>query len=150
MLMQLLRHVHYKSVGMAMMVTLLLDGLSGILLTLFMGRKALAPGADHADLQQAFEAVVQQPSYLGASLLLGSATTVLGGYLAARMAGRLPYLNAAAYGALGLILMLLMGSPDSPWWFTLLGLLSTVPLALVGGHAAKRQGGAAGGSAPRA
>lgn len=139
MLMQLLRHVHYKAVAMAMMVTLLLDGLTGILLTLFMGRKALPDGASQADLQKAFEAIGQSPSYLGASLLLGSASTVLGGYLAARMAGRLPYLNSAAYGVLGLLLMLLMGAPDTPLWFDLFGDLSTLPLALAGGHWAKRE-----------
>lgn len=139
MLMQLLRHVHYKSVAMAMAITLLLDSLTGILLTLFMGRKALPPGASQADLQKAFEAVSQQPAYLGASLLLGSASTLLGGYLAARMAGRLPYLNSAAYGVLGLALVLWLGAPDTPLWFDLLGDLSTLPLALAGGHWARQQ-----------
>ena len=69
-------------------------------------------------------------------LIFSTASTVLGGYLAARLARAVPYFNALAFGVLGLVLSVLT-VPDVPTWFKVLGFGLTLPAALLGGHIAK-------------
>ena len=91
-------------------------------------------------LKQAAAAMVGQPGYLTAALILGTGSTVLGGYLAARLARTVPYFNALAFGVLGVVLGVLTSS-ELPTWFRVVGLGLTVPAALIGAYVAKRQFG---------
>ena len=70
--------------------------------------------------------------------MLGSLSTVAGGYVSARIAKRLPYMNSAAVGVVGLVLGAFLADGTLPLWFNLLGFASVLPMALVGGHLAKR------------
>jgi hypothetical protein len=63
----------------------------------------LAPGSIEAHMSEeaamlALKAVAEQPAFLAATMILGTATTVGGGYLAARIARRFPYYNGLAMG----------------------------------------------------
>ena len=75
--------------------------------------------------------------------MLGTLTTIVGGYVCAKVANRLPYMNAAALGVVGLVVGVLLADGDSPLWFNVLGLLVVLPSALLGGHFAKVQARAA-------
>jgi hypothetical protein len=78
--------------------------------------------------------------YLLANLLLGTFSTVLGGYIAARIAKSLPLFNACAVGVVGIAAAILLGGQsDSPWWFNAVGYLTTIPAAIVGGWLARRE-----------
>jgi hypothetical protein len=71
------------------------------------------------------------PGFLGASLLLGNLTTLLGGFLVARIARSFPYYNALAFGLVG-VAFVLWNWGVYPLWYQLLFLFLTVPLSLYG------------------
>jgi Zn-dependent protease with chaperone function len=80
----------------------------------------------------------QDTRFLTLLLVFGIASTVLGGYLAARLARSVPYFNALAFGVLGLLASV-MTSNDLPLWSKIVGFGLTLPAALLGGHIAKLQ-----------
>jgi hypothetical protein len=84
------------------------------------------------EARQLIESTFQQPSYLLLSGVLGLLATALGGYVAARVAVVAPLLNAACVGLFDVIFgILLIGDP--PLWFSIIGLLLTLPAAIIGG-----------------
>ena len=85
------------------------------------------------------EMVQQNDAYLLCALVFGTLTTVLGGYVTARLAQQLPLLNALALGLLGICIGVLLGNPgQSPLWFDALGFLFVIPAAIFGGVLGRR------------
>jgi hypothetical protein len=70
-------------------------------------------------------------------LILGTASTVVGGYLVARIARRIPYFNALAYAVLGMMLSTLT-TGALPMWFRVVGIGLTVPASLLGAYFGRR------------
>jgi hypothetical protein len=70
-------------------------------------------------------------------LILGTLTTAVGGYVAARLAKSVPYWNALVFGIVGIIVGILMAG-DLPLWYTVLGFGLTLPAALLGAYICKR------------
>ena len=133
--------ISIKAVVLASLAVIGIDIVSGIVLAAVFGGPSLSAEMTDEQLREAAAAMAQQPGYLTAALILGTASTVLGGYLAARLARTVPYFNALAFGVLGAVLGLLTSS-ELPTWFRVVGLGLTVPAALVGAYLAKRQFGA--------
>jgi hypothetical protein len=139
-----MRYISFKAVLLGCFVGIVLDALFGGVLMFTFAGDAFQQGISEAQSQQVFADALQRPSFLLASLVVGSITSVIAGYVSARLAKRLPYANSAAVGAIGLLLGLLLVDPSVPLWFHVMGLASVVPMALAGGHIAKqRQGGEA-------
>jgi hypothetical protein len=134
-----MRHLSIKAVLSGAAIGLLLDLLSGVTLTFVLGSDAFTRGASEAEVQRALAELSRATPFLFASLVLGSLSTVAAGYVSARIAGRLPYMNAAAVGVAGLLLGVFFADGTLPLWFNLLGFASVLPMALLGGHLAKRQ-----------
>jgi CBS domain containing-hemolysin-like protein len=88
-------------------------------------------------VKSAVEAMTRDPAYLRAALILGTASTVVGGWLVARIARRIPYFNALAYGLLSVVLSVLL-SGDLPLWVRVVGTILTLPAALLGAYFGKR------------
>jgi hypothetical protein len=126
-----------KAISIAMLLSLALDVVGGMLLLALLG-EGLDPNLPPEQLNAAIQLVLQDTRFLLASLAYGTATTVFGGYVAARLARAYPYFNALAVGVLGIVLGLLLTS-GAPWWFDALGYLITLPAALLGGHLAPRR-----------
>ena len=59
-----------------------------------------------------------------------------GGYVAARIAKKIPYYHGLAIGVAG-ILFIFAFWPDDAGWLDWVGLLITIPLSLYGSHLAK-------------
>ena len=97
-----------------------------------------AANGSEEQVRAAVEALSRNPAYLRTALVLGTASTVVGGFLVARIARRIPYFNALAYGVLGAVLSTLT-TGDLPMWFRVVGIGLTVPAALLGAYFAKRQ-----------
>lgn len=117
--------INVKAVLLGFGAVLLLDTVVGFILYAVLG---VDPTAEQA-VSQATSSV----AFLLSSAVLGSLTTALGGYLAARIAKSYPYFNALALGLLGAAFGLLFW-PHYPVWFNILGLVLVVPAALLGAH----------------
>jgi len=129
--------ISIKAVVLATLAVLGIDVIAGYLLASFYGGEAVRDATTDEEIAAVSAALLANRGYLAAILVEGTATTVLGGYLAARLARVTPYFNALAFGVMGLVLGALL-SVDVPTWFRALGLSLTLPAALVGGYLWKR------------
>jgi hypothetical protein len=128
--------ISIRAVILATLAVLGIDILSGMGLTQMFGGPGWGTELSKEEMQRAYQVLMQDVRYLALGLLLGTASTVLGGYLAARLARSMPYYNALAFGVLG-ILVSLIGSGGLPAWVKIVGLGLSLPAALLGGHIAK-------------
>jgi len=131
--------MHSISVRAVVLASLAVFGvdivISFILIHLFDG-PTFGSGMSDEQVRAALQVLFQDARYLTSTLIFGTASTVLGGYLAARLARAVPYFNALAFGVLALTVSLLT-SGDVPTWFKVMGIGLTLPAALLGGHIAK-------------
>lgn len=74
-----------------------------------------------------------------ASLILGSLTTVVGGYVAGRYGKDAPITNALLFGLLGVAVGWLFVDKEAPLWFNIPGFMSIIPAAIFGGYVADRR-----------
>jgi hypothetical protein len=126
-----------KAIIIAMLLSLALDVVGGVALVVSFGLQVTSQMTPE-ETQAAIEAITRTDGFIFASLLWGTATTVFGGFVAARVARSHPYFNALAVGVVGLVLGLLMGG-QAPFWFDALAFLVSVPAAVAGGHIALRR-----------
>jgi hypothetical protein len=129
--------ISIKAVVLATLAVLGIDVVAGFMLAGWLGGDEVRNAATDEEIAAASAALLQNRGYLAAILLEGTATTVLGGYLAARLARVVPYFNALAFGILGLVLGALL-SVEVPTWFRVIGLSLTLPAALAGAWLWKR------------
>ncbi len=72
-------------------------------------------------------------------LILGLSCTVLGGYVAGRMAGRAEVLHGVLVAALGMIVALIFREGGIPVWFDIAGFVGMLPAGMAGGYLAQRR-----------
>jgi hypothetical protein len=135
-----MKYISIRAVVLATLAVIGVDILSGLVLASVFAGPGLDAAATDAELKAVAAELAKDSGYLISALILGTASTVLGGYLAARIARTLPYYNALAFGLLG-VLLGLFTSGDFPLWFRVVGLGLTAPAALLGGHIAKTRFG---------
>jgi hypothetical protein len=102
----------------------------GVALGLLLGLIA-ALNSDVLDI----EALAESTGFLLFLLPCGLAFTVLGGGIAGVVARRDPVWHALAAGILSLLtsILMLLGGHEQPFWFTVTGIVLTLPAALLGG-----------------
>lgn len=128
-----------KAIALGVLAMFTLDLLTGVVSFMVFSGDALLPGASPEQVRALAESVRQNDAYLLSTLVLGTLTTVLGGFIAARVAARLPLFNAAAVGVLALCLQFVLSAPgETPWWLDAAGALSTIPAAIFGGVLGRR------------
>ncbi len=130
--------INVKAVLIASVSMFILDLISGVVLLPLFADVHVLDGSSTEQVEQAMQAVTLNDAYLICTLITGTITTILGGYLAARIAKKYPYFNAAAFGLIGITIGFIMSS-DVPLWFDVIGYLSTIPAALYGGYLAKQR-----------
>ncbi|HEY5809764.1 MAG TPA: hypothetical protein VIT67_17440 [Povalibacter sp.] len=126
-----------KAVAIAIVATFALDILTAVALTALLGGPLFQPGMSDEEMRAAVTAFVATRSFQVSSLILGTFSTVVGGYLAGHFAKTLPYMNAFAFGLFGLVFGALT-TDEMPLWYNILGFGLMLPAALFGGHIAKR------------
>jgi hypothetical protein len=131
-----MHNISVRAVILATLAVFGVDIVTNSLLSSLFGGPVFGSGMSDDQIRRALVVLYQDARYLTFALIFGTASTVLGGYLAARLARAVPYFNALAFGVLGLILGVLT-MPDVPAWFKVLGFGLTLPAALLGGHIAK-------------
>ncbi|GFE83863.1 hypothetical protein GCM10011487_58630 [Steroidobacter agaridevorans] len=135
-----MQNISIRAVILATLAVLGIDIFSGMLLTQMFGGPGWGTELSREEIRRAYQVLMQDVRYLALGLLLGTASTVLGGYLAARLARSMPYYNALAFGVLG-ILISMIGAGDLPTWVKIVGLGLSLPAAVLGGHIAKLRAG---------
>jgi hypothetical protein len=128
--------IDIRAILLATLAVFGIDFVSGIALFAVFGDPVASAGSEE-QVRKAAAALARDPGYLRAALLLGTASTVVGGFLVARIARRIPYFNALAYGLLGMVLSLLT-TGELPTWFRVIGIGLTVPAALLGAYLGRR------------
>lgn len=126
-----------KAVLLALLAVLGIDILSGMVMLGIFAPNLSAEMTDE-ELRRVLSDLMRNRKYILLSLILGTASTALGGYLAARLARTVPYFNALAFGILGVLIGLLT-SGELPTWYRIVAILITIPAALTGAHFAKQR-----------
>jgi hypothetical protein len=121
-----------KAILIALLLSLALDFVGGTLLVASFS-SGLIEGMSPEQLEASIRATMQSDGFLLASVLFGTATTVIGGYAAAHLARAYPYFNAFAVGVIGIVLGLVLGG-DTPWWFDAVAYVLSVPAAVLGAY----------------
>jgi hypothetical protein len=131
-----MHNISIRAVILASLAVFGVDIVTSYLLMSLFGVPTFGSGMTDVQMRHALQVLFQDTRYLTLALILGTASTVLGGYLAARLARAVPYFNALAFGVLGLTVGMFT-SGDLPMWFKIIGFGLTLPAALLGGHIAK-------------
>ena len=130
-----MKNIDIRAIVLATLAVFGIDFVTGIVLfSVFTENVA---NASDEQVRAAAMALANDRGYLRAALLLGTASTIVGGFLVARIARSIPYFNALAYGVLGMLLGALMTS-ELPTWFRVVGIGLTVPASLLGAYFCKR------------
>ena len=130
-----MKYLDLRAIVLATLAVFGIDFITGIVL--FSMFTNLVTNASEEQVRAAAVALANDPGYLRAVLVLGTASTVVGGFLVARIARRIPYFNALAYGVLGMVLSTLT-TGELPLWFRVVGIGLTVPASLLGAYFGKR------------
>ena len=128
-------NIDIRAIVLATLAVFGIDFITGIVLfSVFTDQVA---NASDEQVRAAAAALATDPGYLRAALILGTASTVVGGFLVARIARSIPYFNALAYGVLGMVLSTLT-TGELPTWFRVVGIGLTVPASLLGAYFGRR------------
>lgn len=132
----MIRNLDIRAIILATLAVFGIDFITGLMLfNAFAGDQVA--NASEEQVRIVAQALARNPGYLRAALILGTASTVVGGYLVARIARSLPYFNALAYGVLGVVLSTFT-TGELPAWFRVVGIGLLVPASLLGAYFAKR------------
>jgi hypothetical protein len=135
----MMKYIDIRAIVLATLAVFGIDSVSEIVL--FSAFSNLPDGASDEQVKAVAAALAVDPGYLRAALILGTASTVVGGFLVARLARQIPYFNALAYGVLGMVLSIVfsaMAIANFPVWFRVVGIGITVPASLAGAYFGKR------------
>jgi hypothetical protein len=130
--------ISIRAIAIALAAELTADYVIGIFAFTYFARGMLTPEMSRDELEKVADTVIATTVYLPWMILFGTATTIGGAYLAARIARRIPYYHGLAMGLAGIVQILIFWSSDRPW-LNYLGLLITIPASLYGAHLAKKQ-----------
>jgi hypothetical protein len=132
----MIANIDFRAIVLATLAVFGIDFITGIVLFSIFATDQIANASDE-QVRAAALALAKDPGYLRTALILGTASTVVGGFLVARIARSIPYFNALAYGVIGMILSTLT-TAELPTWFRVVGIGVTVPASLLGAYFGKR------------
>jgi hypothetical protein len=121
--------LQFKKILLSSVLVFTLDLLYG-LITLLRVMPDLSTDTDEAARQAA--ELARTPEQLVLFLVVGTLTTIVGGYACARWVKRDVFANSLALGVVGLFTSVVLADTTLPFWFTATGLVSVVPATLLG------------------
>ena len=128
--------ISWKFVFLAFAAEFVADGIIDTIVLLVLAHGTLSPDLDQEAMRKATAAVVNGGDYLLTKMVLGTATTVGGGYFVARLAKTFPYYNGLGIGLVGLAFSIVFWG--GPIWFNLFGVLMVIPASIYGAHIARK------------
>lgn len=127
----------WKAVTFGLLADVMATFLVSLLLYFVLGSMLLSQGASPEELDAN---LMSSQAYLMLSTAVGLACTVLGGYVAARVANQREYYHAMLAGVAVLVfgeLMLSMTPGGYPLAYRIIGDVLVIPAAIFGGHLRK-------------
>jgi hypothetical protein len=131
-----MRKISILAVVIAFSAEIVADQIIGFIMVLVLGQGALNSGMTEQEVTAALKTVAESPAFLAGTMAFGTATTVAGAYLAARIARSFPYYNGLAMGLVGLALQLYFWRLN-PLWMNITSVITVIPMSLWGAHLAK-------------
>lgn len=114
---------------------------AGVLLLSWFGGSNFSANMSPDEIDEVVKRITQNGTFLITSFVIGLSLSAVGGYVAARIAGKDYYLNSGLVGVVGVLAGLLSLSNAYPIWFNVGGLILIVPAALYGGRLAESRAG---------
>ena len=128
--------IDIKAVAIAFTAEIAADFLIGSMLLAYFGRGLFTPEMSDEEVVKVGKVVYETTAFVPWAMVCGTATTIGGAWLAARIARRIPYYHGLAMGILGILFTLMFWRPDATGSYYL-GLLLSIPASLYGAHLAK-------------
>jgi len=125
----ILQRLQWRAVLLAFVVDYGGSKFFGLMAGIFAGIAYAKDGADAATIQQT---LLASPHFLNGMLAMGLIFVVIGGYVAASLAPRAPYLNAAALGVVDVVLGFTAFFDGLPAWYLAIAFPATPLCALFG------------------
>jgi hypothetical protein len=72
-------------------------------------------------------------------MIIGLGCTLLGGYIAGRMAGRAERIHGALVAIIGMVIALIFRDSGIPAWFDIAGFAAMLPAGMAGGYLAEQR-----------
>lgn len=132
-----MKHIRIWAICVAFIAELFADLIISSVTLAVLANGTLSSDVDQETLRKATEEIINSSEFLMSRVILGTLTTVGGGYLAARLAKTYPYYNGLGVGLIGLIFGIVQWS--DPMWLNLFGMVMTIPASIYGAHLAKKQ-----------
>jgi hypothetical protein len=129
--------IDLRAVIIAFAIELGLDSIISSILLLVMGAGVFGADMSDADFRKAAAPIIASFDFLLAGAVFGTATTIAGGYLAARLANAFPLYNGLAMGVVGLVFNAFQIA-GFPAWYITLALLSPIPCSIYGAYLARK------------
>ena len=129
--------IDIKAIVIAFAAEIVADFIIGSQLLVYFAGDKLVPEMTGEQFVKLSQTVYETTAFLPWAMVFGTATTIGGAYLAARIAKRLPYYHGLAMGVLGIVYSLLFASADARW-VTYSGILLSIPMSLYGAYLAKK------------
>ena len=129
--------IDIKAIVIAFAAEIAADFIIGTQLLLYFAGEKLVPDMTREDFVKVSQMVYDTTAFLPWAMVFGTATTMGGAYLAARIAKRVPYYHGLVMGVLAVVYSLLFGSAEARW-LAYLAILVSIPVSLYGAHLAKK------------
>jgi hypothetical protein len=112
-----------------------------IALSIALGVLWVAQGVKPADVDAKAKALGEDPIFLGVTAGIGCAFTLLGAYVAGRMAGVKPVLHGLGVAVLGdlfgvVVTLAFPDAVDGPFWYVVASFVVPLPVGMLGGYLA--------------
>lgn len=129
--------IDIKAIIIAFAAEIAADFIIGTQLLVYFAGDKLVPNMTRDEFLKVGQVVYETTAFLPWAMVFGTATTMGGAYLAARIAKRLPYYHGLAMGILAIVYSLVFGSAEARW-LAYLAILVSIPVSLYGAHLAKK------------
>lgn len=130
-----MNRINPKALVVGTLLVLALSVFAGVVLVSVQGMLLAMEGQSEEQIFQALTEITDDEVYLVWSIVLGGLASVLGGYVAARVAKAFPYFNGLAVGVLSTLIGVVFWD-DLPLWLILVDIVATPACCVLGAHLA--------------
>jgi hypothetical protein len=129
--------ISFRAVAIAFVSELVADVVIQSVLFVMFAQGMLTEGMSDEEMVKVRKAVLETTAFVPWALVFGTLTMIGGGYLAARIARRIPYYHGLAIGIVGVVFSLMLWNADGGA-LEYLGLVITIPCSIYGAHLARK------------